>query len=106
MGPNVQGNRPADEMRTEDQSMCRRVRLTVMLGPAGNYLSNMTANTQRCYVSVEGLRQGSAAIAISDACGALDSLQQPLLEPGESGFFGEQREIGQAMMVWKGYGAA
>jgi hypothetical protein len=30
--PNVQGNRPADEMRTEDQSMCRRVRLTVRLG--------------------------------------------------------------------------
>jgi hypothetical protein len=30
--PNVQGNRPADEMRTEDQSMCRRVRLTVGLG--------------------------------------------------------------------------
>jgi hypothetical protein len=28
----VQGNRPADEMRTEDQSMCRRVRLTVRLG--------------------------------------------------------------------------
>jgi hypothetical protein len=32
--PNVQGNRPADEMRTEDQSMCRRVRLTVGLGPS------------------------------------------------------------------------
>jgi len=30
--PNVEGNRPADEMRTEDQSMCRRVRLTVRLG--------------------------------------------------------------------------
>jgi hypothetical protein len=30
--PNVQGNRPADELRTEDQSMCRRVRLTVGLG--------------------------------------------------------------------------
>jgi len=32
--PNVQGNRPADEMRTEDQTMCRRVRLTVRLGGA------------------------------------------------------------------------
>src|SRR6185437_5302871 len=32
--PNVEGNRPADEMRTEDQSMCRRVRLTVGLGPS------------------------------------------------------------------------
>jgi hypothetical protein len=31
MGPNVQGNRPADEMRTEDQSTRRRVRLTVGL---------------------------------------------------------------------------
>ena len=30
--PNVEGNRPADGMRTEDQSMCRRVRLTVRLG--------------------------------------------------------------------------
>jgi hypothetical protein len=36
MGPNVQGNRPADEMRTEDQSMCRRVRLTVGLGPSAH----------------------------------------------------------------------
>ena len=33
MGPNVEGNRPADEMRIEDQGMCRRVRLTVGLGP-------------------------------------------------------------------------
>ena len=32
MGPNAQGNRPADGMRTEDQSMSRRVRLTVGLG--------------------------------------------------------------------------
>ena len=31
-GPNIEGNRPADEMRTEDQGMCRRVRLTVRLG--------------------------------------------------------------------------
>jgi hypothetical protein len=30
--PNVEGNRPADGMQTEDQSMCRRVRLTVRLG--------------------------------------------------------------------------
>src|SRR6185312_4806323 len=30
--PNVEGNRPADEMRAEDQSMCRRVRLTARLG--------------------------------------------------------------------------
>jgi hypothetical protein len=30
--PNVEGNRPADEMRTENQGMCRRVRLTVRLG--------------------------------------------------------------------------
>jgi len=33
--PNVEGNRPADEMRTEDQSMCRRVRLTAWLGSNG-----------------------------------------------------------------------
>ena len=32
MRANVGGNRPADEMRTEDQGMCRRVRLTVRLG--------------------------------------------------------------------------
>jgi hypothetical protein len=30
--PNVGGNRRADEMRTEDQGVCRRVRLTVRLG--------------------------------------------------------------------------
>jgi hypothetical protein len=30
--PNVVGNRPADEMRTGEQSMCRRVRLTARLG--------------------------------------------------------------------------
>ena len=30
--PNVEGNRRADEMRAEDQGMCRRVRLTVGLG--------------------------------------------------------------------------
>ena len=29
---NVEGNRPADEMRAEDQGMCRRVRLTETLG--------------------------------------------------------------------------
>jgi hypothetical protein len=32
MGPNVQGNRPAALAVTEDQSMNRRVRLTVRLG--------------------------------------------------------------------------
>jgi hypothetical protein len=32
MGPNVEGNRRADEMLTEDQAVCRRVRLTVRLG--------------------------------------------------------------------------
>jgi hypothetical protein len=32
MGPNVQGNRRAAPMMTEDESMCRRVRLTVGLG--------------------------------------------------------------------------
>jgi hypothetical protein len=32
VGPNVEGNRRADEMRTEDQTVCRRVRLTVRLG--------------------------------------------------------------------------
>ena len=32
----MQGNRPADEMVTEDQSMCRRVRLTVGLGPSAH----------------------------------------------------------------------
>jgi hypothetical protein len=30
--PNVEGNRRADEMWTEDQAVCRRVRLTVRLG--------------------------------------------------------------------------
>jgi len=34
MGPNVEGNRRADEMVTEDQGVCRRVRLTVVLGPS------------------------------------------------------------------------
>ena len=33
MGPNVQGNRPAARTVTEGESMCRRVRLTVGLGP-------------------------------------------------------------------------
>lgn len=32
MGPNVEGNRRADEMLAEDQAVCRRVRLTVRLG--------------------------------------------------------------------------
>ena len=32
--PNVEGNRPADKMRAEDQSMNRRVRLTDVLGAA------------------------------------------------------------------------
>jgi hypothetical protein len=32
--PNVQGNRRADEMLTDDQTVCRRVRLTVVLGPS------------------------------------------------------------------------
>jgi hypothetical protein len=32
MGPNVEGNRPAAPTATEDQSMNRRVRLTVRLG--------------------------------------------------------------------------
>ena len=32
MRPNVEGNRPADEMVTEDQGVYRRVRLTVRLG--------------------------------------------------------------------------
>jgi hypothetical protein len=34
VGPNVEGNRRAAPMMTEDQSMCRRVRLTVGLGPS------------------------------------------------------------------------
>ena len=38
MCPNVEGNRRADEMRTEDQAVCRRVRLTVRLGPSSNRL--------------------------------------------------------------------
>ena len=32
MGPNVRGNRRADEMRAEDQVVNRRVRLTARLG--------------------------------------------------------------------------
>jgi hypothetical protein len=36
MGPNEQGNRPAAPTRTEDQSMCRQVRLTVGLGPSAH----------------------------------------------------------------------
>ena len=32
MRPNVEGNRRADEMLAEDQSVCRRVRLTARLG--------------------------------------------------------------------------
>ena len=32
LGPNVEGNRRADEMLAEDQAVCRRVRLTVRLG--------------------------------------------------------------------------
>ena len=31
--PNVEGNRRADEMLAEDETVCRRVRLTVRLGP-------------------------------------------------------------------------
>ena len=34
MGPNVEGNRRAAPMMTEDESMCRRVRLTDGLGPS------------------------------------------------------------------------
>jgi len=34
MTPNVGGNRRADEMVTEDQAVCQRVRLTVGLGVA------------------------------------------------------------------------
>ena len=34
MPTNVEGNRRADETRTEDQTVCRRVRLTVRLGGA------------------------------------------------------------------------
>jgi len=30
--PNVEGNRPAAQMVTEDQGVCRRVRLIVRLG--------------------------------------------------------------------------
>jgi hypothetical protein len=36
MGPNVGGNRRAALMRAEDQRVCRRVRLTVRLGPTGS----------------------------------------------------------------------
>ncbi len=38
MGPTVEGNRPADEMQAEEQGMCRRVRLTVRLGPTSDTL--------------------------------------------------------------------
>ena len=31
--PNDKGNRPAELTRTDDQGMCRRVRLTARLGP-------------------------------------------------------------------------
>jgi len=47
MTPNVGGNRRADGMVTEDQVVCRRVRLTVRLGPTGHCVSYTTANARR-----------------------------------------------------------
>jgi hypothetical protein len=42
----VQGNRRADEMLAEDQAVCRRVRLTVVLGPSVHDVETMDTDSQ------------------------------------------------------------
>jgi hypothetical protein len=46
LGPNDQGNRPADEVGTEEQSTRRRVRLTVRLGIA-DPITNVNFSTTK-----------------------------------------------------------
>jgi hypothetical protein len=56
--PNVGGNRPADEMRTEDQSMCRRVRLTERLGhyACDGHRRAPSGTGELCHLAHNGMR--------------------------------------------------
>jgi hypothetical protein len=83
----VIGNRPADEMRTEDQSMCRRVRLTVRLG------GTMTED-----VDDDGYRQSDEGDTHREEGDARRSKELPMLvfKRGERGF--KQRKVNDMVL--------
>jgi len=64
LGPNVEGNRRADELLAEDQDVYRRVRLTVVLGPSVHD-SNRVAG---CRDTARSLMLRSAAQVRSAVC--------------------------------------